>query len=67
MPQSHLSAIESGKTDPRTSTLIEIARQLDHELILVPRKLLPAVTALLGDSVPSAKLWQSDGDEEEET
>ena len=31
----------------RLSSLIELARALDHELVLVPRKLLPAVEAIV--------------------
>ncbi len=47
VPQSHISKIESGGTDIRLSSLIELARALDLELTLVPRKLLPAVEGIL--------------------
>lgn len=47
IPQSHISKIESGGTDLRLSSLVELARALDHELVLVPRKLLPAVEAIV--------------------
>jgi transcriptional regulator with XRE-family HTH domain len=47
VPQSHISKIESGGTDLRLSSLIELARALDHEVVLVPRKLLPAVEAIV--------------------
>ena len=47
VPQSHISKIESGATDLRLSTLVELARALDYELVLVPRKLLPAVEAIV--------------------
>ena len=47
VPQSHISKIESGGTDLRTSSLVELARALDHEVVLVPRKLLPAVEAIV--------------------
>ena len=46
LPQSHISKIESGRTDLRLSSLIEFARQLDLELLLVPRKFVPAIRAL---------------------
>lgn len=36
-----------GGTDLRLSSLVERARALDHELVLVPRKLLPAVEAIV--------------------
>jgi len=47
VPQSHISKIENGGTDLRLSSLVELARALDHEVVLVPRKLLPAVEAIV--------------------
>ena len=38
LPQSHISKIEQGRTNLRVSTLLSIARLLDLELVLVPRK-----------------------------
>ena len=46
--QSYLSAIEKEKVDPRLSTLQDIARSLDLELVLVPKEILPTVRALIG-------------------
>jgi transcriptional regulator with XRE-family HTH domain len=46
IPQGHLSRIESGSVDLQTSTLTQIARALDLELTLIPRRALPAVEAL---------------------
>lgn len=46
LPQSHISRIENGAVDPQTSSLIELARALDLELMLVPRRLVPAVLGL---------------------
>ena len=46
VPQSHISKIESGTVDLKASSLIEFARALDLELMLVPRSLVPAVEAL---------------------
>jgi predicted transcriptional regulator len=48
MRQSYLSAIEKEKVDPRLSTLQDIARSLDLELVLVPKEALPTVRALIG-------------------
>lgn len=45
---SHISRIEHG-ADPRLSTLVEMARALQAEPILVPREHLSAVRALLED------------------
>jgi len=36
--QAHISGIENGAYDPRTSTLIAIAAALGCELILVPKE-----------------------------
>ena len=57
--QAHLSDVEKGKVSPRLSSAMEIARALDHELILVPRKMLPAIKALLSGK-SDAPLWQVD-------
>lgn len=46
VPQSHISKIESGAVDLKLSSLIEIARALGLEPMLVPRSLLPAVEML---------------------
>lgn len=43
LPQSHISKIEKGAVDLQLSSLVEIARALDLEVKLVPRKALPAV------------------------
>lgn len=47
VPQSHISKIESGAVDVRVSSLIEIARVLDLEPVLVPRKTRPAVESIV--------------------
>jgi DNA-binding XRE family transcriptional regulator len=62
LPQSHISEIETGKVDPRLSNVIEMARQLDNELLLIPRALVPAVRALLAGET-EAPLWQVDDDD----
>jgi len=53
VPQSHISKIENGAVDLRLSSLIEIARALDLEVTLVPRKTLPAVQSIVRSSRPS--------------
>jgi len=45
--QSHISQIESGKLEPGLSSFLSLARALDLEPVLAPRKLLPAVTGVL--------------------
>ena len=49
LPQTHISAIEAGKTVPRFDTLLDLVRVLDRDLVLVPRALVPAVQALIRD------------------
>lgn len=47
VPQSHISKIESGNVDLRLSSLAAIANTLDLELILAPRKTVPAVRSIV--------------------
>lgn len=49
LPQAHVSGIETGKIVPRYDTLIDLVRLLEHDLILVPRALVPAVSSLIRD------------------
>lgn len=44
--QGNLSRIESGQSDLRTGSLIELARVLNWELMLIPKQYTQAVTAL---------------------
>lgn len=69
LPQSHISRIENGAVDLKLSSLIELARTLELEIILVPRRHVPGVEALIrpassgraDEPVPAYRL-----DEEEE-
>ncbi len=45
--QSYLSQVERGRHDIRANTLIELARLLDLEVMLVPRQNVPAVSYLI--------------------
>ena len=53
LAQSHISKIERGAVDPQTTSLIEIARVLGLELSLVPTPLMPALQALIRESIPN--------------
>jgi transcriptional regulator with XRE-family HTH domain len=65
VPQGHISKIETGAVDLRLSSLIELARVLDLELALVPRKSVPAVNSIVRStggtprerSGPNRKEW----------
>jgi transcriptional regulator with XRE-family HTH domain len=52
VPQSHISKIENAGVDLRVSSLTEIARALDLELALVPRKTVPAVKSIVRSATP---------------
>ena len=58
--QAQISLVERGLTDPRLSTLQNIAAALDLRLMLVPRQLGPVVATQIADfldprdSVPGA-------------
>jgi transcriptional regulator with XRE-family HTH domain len=47
IPQSHLSKIESAKVNPTLGIVIEIARVLDLELMLIPTKHTAAVSNII--------------------
>lgn len=64
LPQSHVSKIEQGATDLRLSTVTDMARILDQELMLVPRQLVPHVASLLRAETQERK-WQPDEKMEE--
>jgi transcriptional regulator with XRE-family HTH domain len=53
VPQSHISKIENGAVDLRVSSLVELGRVLDLELMLVPRKAAPAVQSIVRTSAGS--------------
>ena len=46
VPQGHISKIENGAVDLRVSSLVALARTLDLELVLAPRKVVPALKSL---------------------
>lgn len=47
VPQSHISKIEAGDVDLRMSSLIGLARALDLELFIAPKKTLPAIQSII--------------------
>ena len=49
LPQSYVARIEAGKTDLRTSKLIEIARLVDLQVFFINRHELPMVEWALAD------------------
>lgn len=47
LPQSYISQVEQGKHDTKLSTLLNWARALDLELMLIPRKEVPTISYLI--------------------
>jgi transcriptional regulator with XRE-family HTH domain len=65
--QSHISKIEQGGVDLQTSTLIEIARTLELEVVLIPRERLSAFEALrrgleASKAIPAYRLSEGEDD-----
>jgi len=52
LPQSYVAKIESGNTDLRTTKLIEIARVLGLEVMLVPKDRMYVVNQILAGEDP---------------
>ncbi len=46
LTQAQISKFENGKADPRLSSLVEVARGLGVEVMLVPMNSVPAALAL---------------------
>lgn len=69
LPQSHISQIESGRVDLRFSSLLEMARLLDLEPMLIPRALTPAVRSITsgGSHQGQEPAWQPDTEGKNET
>jgi transcriptional regulator with XRE-family HTH domain len=55
LAQSHISKIERAAVDPQLSSLVEIARVLGLELMLIPTQLVPAIQALQREAVPDPR------------
>lgn len=53
LTQSHISKIENGAVDLQLSNLIELARALDLEVMLIPRKLVSTVQGMVRSTVPT--------------
>ena len=53
VPQGHISKIENNTVDLRTSNLVKLARVLELEVVLAPRKAVPAIQSIVRDNVES--------------
>jgi len=63
LTQSHISQIERGGMEPGLSSLVDLARALDLEVVLAPKKLMPAIRNIIqsaqSSSPPSIATHQS--------
>ena len=62
VPQAQISKIENGSVDLKLSTLLRLARTLELEPVLAPRKALPAVKSVIRSTAsvaaaPAVKAW----------
>lgn len=55
VPQAHISKIENASVDLKVSSLVELARVLGLEVMLVPRALVPAVQTITGSAGKAGK------------
>ncbi len=60
LPQSHISKIEREETNPRLSTVIDMARIVDRELMLVPRRLAPVIRTMIDGGHEQNPMWKPD-------
>ena len=73
IPQSHLSKIESGTVDIQLTSFVEMARNLDLEVMLIPRQEISWVKNLvaskekgrLGDEIKPAYLLDDEKENED--
>lgn len=65
LPQSHISKIEKGDNDPRLSTVTDMGRLLDHELMLIPRHLVHHVSSLVTGKDEQKPMWIPDEEDDQ--
>lgn len=63
--QSQISRLEQHKSDIRLSSLIELSRALDSEIMLVPNNKIAMVKALIDDA-PARPRWRPDDELDED-
>jgi len=55
LPQSYISKLESGRLDIRISTMIEIARYLNLEIMMVPTAMAPTMHSVMDTRTSTQK------------
>lgn len=64
LPQSHISKIEKGETDPRLSTISDMGKLLGHELMLIPSPLVPYIASIVSGKQEEERMWLPDEEKE---
>ena len=59
LTQSHISQIERGAMEPGLASLVDVARALDLEIVLAPKKLMPAIRNILESTSASGDMLTS--------
>ncbi len=68
LTQAQISKVETGRADLTVSSLSELARALDLEVVLVPSKMVPALGRLTGQMAvaePARPAYTLDDDADE--
>lgn len=60
LTQSHISQIERGTMEPGLGSLVDVARALDLEIVLTPKKLMPAIRNILNSTSVANDVLTSD-------
>jgi len=55
VPQAQISRIEANAVDLRVSSLVSLAHALDMEVVLAPRKALPAIQSIIRQLTGSSR------------
>lgn len=60
LTQSHISQIERGTMEPGLASLVDVARALDLEVVLAPKKLMPAIRNIVESTSAAGGMPTSD-------
>lgn len=63
LPQAHISKIENGHVDLQLSSLIQLARVLDLECLLVPRAMVNTIASLQRETKEARPMYRLEEDE----
>ncbi|MGB0935632.1 MAG: helix-turn-helix domain-containing protein [Alphaproteobacteria bacterium] len=64
VPQSHISVIETGKVDPRMSSVHELSSACNCQVMIIPNKFYGLVKNIIEEKDTNAPLWALDEEED---